>query len=87
MNPSEPLQTYTYPESVPKGLLRRMAFRGVNWLLLLRGLKFPPYFSLRLRLIYLVKEIEPDVQRLCSQVLRPGMTVMDVGANVGLITR
>ena len=87
MNSSEPLQTYEYPNSVPKGLLRRMAFRGVNWLLLLRGLKFPPYFSLRLRLIYLVKEIEPDVQRLCSQVLRPGMTVMDVGANVGLITR
>ena len=87
MNSPEPLQTYSYPDSAPKGLLRRMALRGVNGLLLLRGLKFPPYFSLRLRLAHLVKKIEPDIQHLCTELLRPGMTVMDVGANVGLLTR
>ncbi|HTQ51903.1 MAG TPA: FkbM family methyltransferase [Candidatus Acidoferrales bacterium] len=87
MNSSEPLQTYAYPDTAPKGLLRKVALRGINGLLRLRGLKFPPYFRLRDRLVYLVKEIEPDVQHLCSQILRPGMTVMDVGANVGLITR
>ena len=87
MNSPEPLRTYSYPDSVPKGLLRRMALRGVNGLLLLQGLKFPAYFSLRIRLIHLVKKIEPDIQHLCTELLRPGMTVMDVGANVGLLTR
>jgi hypothetical protein len=50
MNSPEPLQTYSYPDSVPRGLLRRMALRGINGLLLLRGLKLPPYFPLRDRL-------------------------------------
>jgi FkbM family methyltransferase len=87
MNSSEPLQTYSYPDMVPKGLLRRMALRGINGLLLLRGLKLPPYFSLRNRLAHLTKGTEPDIQHLCAQLLRPEMTVMDVGANVGLLTR
>jgi hypothetical protein len=64
-----------------------MALRGVNGLLLLQGLKLPAYFSLRVRLVHQVKEIEPDIQHLCTELLRPGMTVMDVGANVGLLTR
>ena len=87
MNPREPLQTYSYPDTAPKGLLRRIAVRGVDGLLLVRGLKFPPYFSLRRRLAHLAKETEPDIQHLCAQLLRPGMTVVDVGANVGLLTR
>jgi FkbM family methyltransferase len=87
MSSSEPLQTYTYPDTTPKGLLRKIASRGVNGLLLLRGLKFPPYFSLRNRLAFLTKGVEPDIQHLCTQLLRPGMIIMDVGANVGLLTR
>ncbi len=87
MSSSEPLQTYTYPDTTPKGLLRKMALRVINGLLLLRGLKFPPYFSLHDRLAHLVKGTEPDIQHLCTQLLRPGMIVMDVGANVGLLTR
>jgi len=67
--------------------LRKMALRGINGLLRLRGLKFPPYFSLRERLAHLAKGIEPDIQHLCTHFLRPGMTVVDVGANVGLLTR
>ncbi|HVU27882.1 MAG TPA: FkbM family methyltransferase [Verrucomicrobiae bacterium] len=59
----------------------------MNWLLLLRGLKFPPYFSLRDRLAHLTKDAEPDIQHFCAQFLKPGMVVMDVGANVGLLTR
>jgi len=87
MSSPQSLQTYTYPDTVPKGLLRRMALRGINGLLLLRGLKLPPYFSLRNRLTHLTKGTEPDIQHLCAQLLRPRMTVMDVGANVGLLTR
>ncbi len=87
MSSPQPLQTYTYPDSVPKGLLRRMALRGINGLLLLRGLKLPPYFSLRNRLAHLTKGTEPDIQHLCTQLLRPGMTAVNVGANVGLLTR
>jgi FkbM family methyltransferase len=87
MRSPEQLQTYSYPETTPKGLVRKVALRFVNGLLLLRGLKFPPYFSLRERLAHLRKGTEPDIQQLCNQLLRPGMTVMDVGANVGLLTR
>jgi FkbM family methyltransferase len=90
MNSPEPLQTYGYPDSVPKGLLRRMALRGVNALLRLQGVKLPSYFCLRHRLTYLVKGIEgiePDIQQLCAYLLRPGMTTIDVGANIGSLTR
>jgi FkbM family methyltransferase len=87
MSSAEPLQTYTYPDTTPKGLLRKLAARAVNGLLLLRGLKFPPYVPLRNRLAHLVKGTELDIQHLCAQLLRPGMIVMDVGANVGLLTR
>ncbi|HVU08746.1 MAG TPA: FkbM family methyltransferase [Verrucomicrobiae bacterium] len=87
MSSSEQLRTYNYPTTTPKGVLRKTATPIVNWLLLWRGLKFPPYFSLRDKLSYLTKEAEPDIQHLCAQLLKPGMTVMDVGANVGLLTR
>jgi len=87
MNCPEPLQTYTYPDTVPKGLLRKMALRTINGMLLLRGLKFPPYYPLRDRLAHMVKGTEPDIEHLCARLVRPGMTVMDVGANVGLLTR
>ncbi|MGA9777755.1 MAG: FkbM family methyltransferase [Verrucomicrobiia bacterium] len=35
----------------------------------------------------LAKGTEPDIQHLCNQLVKPGMTVADVGANVGLLTR
>ncbi len=61
--------------------------QGVNGLLLLQGLKFPPYVSLRERLMLLREGVEPDIQNLCGRILKQGMTVADVGANVGLLTR
>ena len=82
MSPSEPLQTYNYPDTTPKGLVRKMALQAINGLLLLRGLRLPPYFSLRERLAHLVKGTEPDIQHVCTldelcsqqfnlQVIRP----------------
>jgi FkbM family methyltransferase len=50
-------------------------------------LKFPPYFSFRERVGLLRKGLEPDIQHLCTKLLKPGMMVVDVGANVGLLTR
>jgi FkbM family methyltransferase len=87
MSFSEQLQTYNYPDAAQRGPLRRMALWSINSFLLLWGLKFPPYFGLRHRLIHLVTGTEPDIQNLGKRLLRPGMTVMDVGANVGLLTR
>ena len=87
MSSAEPLQTYNYPDTTPRGLVRKLALRGIDGLLRLRGLKFPPYFSLRQRLAQLAEGTEPDIQQLCTQLLRPGMTVTDVGANVGMLTR
>lgn len=83
-----------YADAAPKGFLRKLALHGVNLVLRLRGIKLPPYFNLRSRL-FLVRDrlfspqqgTEPDVQNLCSRLLRKGMTVVDVGANVGFLVR
>ncbi|HEY3932798.1 MAG TPA: FkbM family methyltransferase [Verrucomicrobiae bacterium] len=71
----------------PKGPLRKIALWGVNHLLGLQHLKLPPDFPLHQRLAVLQKGIEPDIRHLCSQYVSKGMTVIDVGANAGLITR
>jgi FkbM family methyltransferase len=71
----------------PRGPLRKLALWGVNRLLGLQHLKMPPDFPLHQRLAILQKGIEPDIRHLCSRFVSKGMTVLDVGANVGLITR
>lgn len=83
-----------YSAIAPKGFLRKVALRGVNAALRLRGIKLPPYFSLSHRLLLLRDRVffprrgtEPDVQNLCRRLLREGMTVIDVGANVGFLAR
>jgi FkbM family methyltransferase len=83
-----------YSAIAPKGFLRKIALRGVNAALRLRGIKLPPYFNLRHRLVILRDDLffpqrgtEPDVQNLCRRLLREGMTVVDVGANVGFLAR
>jgi len=85
MNVTENLPTHlTMP---PKGPLRKIALWGVNHLLGLQHLKLPPDFPLHQRLAILQRGIEPDVRHLCSRFVSKGMTVIDVGANAGLITR
>lgn len=58
-----------------------------NWLHDLRGYRFPDYFCERDRLQVLLFGIEPDISRLFKKRLQEGMTMLDVGGNVGLICR
>jgi len=85
MSATESLPTHlTMP---PKGPLRKIALWGVNYLLRLQHLKLPPDFPLYQRLAILQRGIEPDIRNLCSRFVSKGMTVLDVGANAGLISR
>ncbi len=52
----------------------------------LRGLRFPDYIQPRHRIDLLFFGNEQDVARLMKRRLKPQMCVLDVGANVGLIT-
>ena len=66
-----------------KAVLRSM----VNLALRLQGTQLPAYFHLRDRLSYLFHGLEPSVIRVAGTILHPGDTVIDVGANVGFLTR
>jgi FkbM family methyltransferase len=52
-----------------------------------RGWMFPDYVNLSHRINLLLFGNEQDVVRLMKRRLRPGMCVLDVGANVGWISR
>lgn len=76
-----------YPTIPRRGALRKLALKGVDLALLSRGLKVPPYFSIRERYEVLRCPPEPDVRNFCRRFLREGMTTVDVGSNVGFLTR
>jgi FkbM family methyltransferase len=76
-----------YPTMPPRDALRKVALKAINLIFLSRGFKLPPYFSLRDRYETLLHWPEPDVRHLCRRLLRKGMTVVDVGANIGFLTR
>jgi FkbM family methyltransferase len=69
--------------SLPKACLRFL----VDLALLSRSTKLPPYFNLRHRLSYIFNGLEPSIVRVASEILRAGATVVDIGANVGFLTR
>jgi FkbM family methyltransferase len=84
---SVPENLPTHLTMPPKGLLRKIALWGTNYLLGLQHLKMPPDFPLHQRFAILKMGTEPDIRHLCSRFVNKGMTVMDVGANAGLLTR
>jgi FkbM family methyltransferase len=51
------------------------------------GYRFPDYFCERDRVHVLLFGIEPDVSKILKKKLQKGMTVLDIGGNVGLICR
>jgi len=69
--------------SVAKICIRRL----VNAALALQGTRLPSYFNLRHRLSYIFNGLEPAVVRVASGILRAGDTAVDIGANVGFLTR
>jgi FkbM family methyltransferase len=68
---------------LPKVCLRFLA----DMALLSQGTKLPPYFNWRHRISYLYQGLEPSVVRVASKILRRDETAVDIGANVGFLTR
>jgi FkbM family methyltransferase len=68
---------------LPKACVRAI----VNLLLLCRGTKLPDYFHLRGRISYLLHGLEPSVTKVAETILRQGDVALDIGANVGFLTR
>jgi FkbM family methyltransferase len=69
--------------SLAKSYLRRL----VDMVLKLQGTSLPSHFNLNHRLSYLLSGLEPSVVRVSSDILRPGDIAVDIGANVGFLTR
>jgi FkbM family methyltransferase len=74
--------SYTTPSGV-KRCLRCV----VDAVLALQGTRLPSYFNLRHRLSYIFNGLEPSVVRIASNILRTGDIAVDIGANVGFLTR
>ncbi len=70
-----------------KQIVKVTLARIADFLNLLRGYRLPAYFLERDRIDVLLFGIEPDVSKILKRKLRKGMTVLDVGGNVGLICR
>jgi FkbM family methyltransferase len=60
---------------------------AVDFILRMDGTTLPAYFSLRDRLSYLRHGLEPSLVKISADILQPGDTVVDIGANVGFLTR
>jgi FkbM family methyltransferase len=69
--------------SLTKAYLRRV----VDMVLKLQGTSLPSHFNLNHRLSYLLSGLEPSVVRVSADILRPGDIAVDIGANVGFLTR
>jgi FkbM family methyltransferase len=69
--------------SLAKGCLRRL----VDMVLKSQGTSLPSHFNLSHRISYLFSGLEPSVVKVASGILRPGDIAVDIGANVGFLTR
>lgn len=74
-------------KKIIKWPFKMVALCVVHTVMWLRGWRFPAYFGLRGKWSATFEGIEPDVMHLIAREMRTGETVLDVGANVGLIAR
>jgi FkbM family methyltransferase len=70
-----------------KSFIKSIATAVADWVLRLRGISLPHYFHPSHRRHLVLFGIEPDITRYLKRHVLPGMTVLDIGANVGMITR
>jgi len=68
--------------------LQAVVGRLATWLLKREGIELPPYFLAPHRIALMFRpETDPEVIRIAEKLVAEGETVLDVGANVGLISR
>jgi FkbM family methyltransferase len=66
---------------------QRLVGHMATLILGMRGIKLPRYFNESHRIDLLVHDCEPDVGRSARSLIAAGETVLDIGANVGLLSR
>lgn len=64
-----------------------MAERIIHAVMRIQGWKFPEYFVLRDKWQALTGGVERDLQAFAKRAMIPGETVLDIGANAGLMSR
>jgi len=70
-----------------RNLLKQIITVYVDYVAFLRSYSFPPKYGLRWKLRVLFKRYEPETTRLIKDILKPGMTFVDIGAHIGYFTR
>ena len=70
-----------------RGLIKQLLGALVDLFAQARGYKFPTKYTWRWKLDALTNQYEPETTALFLELLRPGMTVVDVGAHIGYFTR
>ena len=65
---------------------QRLVGKIATLILRLRGMKFPYYFNDSHRIDLLFHDCEPDVGKSARSLIAMGETVLDIGANVGLLS-
>jgi FkbM family methyltransferase len=66
---------------------QRLAGKFSTTILSLRGIKLPSYFGASHRIDLLFHQCEPDIAMCVQAVVKQRDTVLDIGANVGLLSR
>ncbi|MEI6564445.1 MAG: FkbM family methyltransferase [bacterium] len=69
---------------VPAKMVAGMVIR---MMMMIRGWRFPAYFQLKDKWRVMTVGIEPDLLSFSSRVMAPGETVLDIGANIGVLSR
>ena len=66
---------------------QELAGKFATTILSLRGIKLPSYFGASHRIDLLFHQCEPDIAMCVQAVVKQRDTVLDIGANVGLLSR
>jgi len=58
----------------------------INFLAFVKGLRFPPQWGWAPKMKFMFGLYESGTTVLCKRIVKPGMYVMDIGANIGYYT-